>query len=168
MIMRGNNFFLLYLITVAAQILVNNYLNLSQFLFINCLPALILCVPYRIKSPLLLIITFITGFLVDLLAGGMVGLTLLALLPVAFLRNFLFQLILGEDTLDRMETLSSKKHGSFRVSMVLLLLVLLFFIIYVWTDSAGTRPLWFNTVKVLASTAASYIVSLLIVRIAAP
>lgn len=166
--MRDRGFFLIFLIAVAAQILANNFLNLSQFVLVSCLPGLILCVPVRIKTPFLLIITFITGFFVDLLAGGMIGLTLVALLPVAFARNWLFGLILGNDTLSRMESLSVSKQGSNRISIILILMILLYFIIYIWTDSAGTRPFWFNAVKLVSSTLVSYVVCLLVVKIAAP
>lgn len=166
--MRESRFFILFLLIVAAQILINNFLNLSQFVMISFLPALILCVPYRISSPFLLVISFITGFFVDLLAGGMLGLTLVALLPVAFLRNFTLNIVLGEDALSRMDSISLSKHGSTRISLALLILILLFMVIYVWTDAAGTRPAWFILVKVLSSTFVSYIISLLIVKIAAP
>lgn len=166
--MRERNFFLIFLIAVAAQILANNFLNLSQFVVVSCLPGLILCVPTRIKVPFLLIITFVTGFFVDLLAGGMIGLTLVALLPVAFVRNWLLGLVLGSDTLSRMERLSVSKQGSSRISVVLILMILLYFVIFVWTDAAGTRPFWFNAVKLVASSLVSYVVSLFVVKIAAP
>lgn len=166
--MRDSRFFLLFLLTVAVQILISNFLNLSQFVMINLMPALILCIPYRISSPILMLITFIAGFFVDLMAGGVLGLTLVALLPVAFARNIMLNLVLGSDTLSRLDSVSLAKHGSTRISLVLLILLMLFMLIYIWTDAAGTRPVWFLLVKFLCSTIVSYAISLLLVKIAAP
>lgn len=160
--MRDGRFFLLFFLLLVAQILVSNFLNFSQYLFINILPALILCVPIRIKTHWLLIIAFITAFLADFFAGGMLGLTGVALLPVAFLRNGIIRLVFGDEVFSRQEDLSMARQGTLKASLAILLMLTVFLVIYIWVDAAGTRTFWFLTLKFFLSLIASYLVSLLV------
>ena len=55
-----------------------------------------------------------------------------------------------------------------RKLLALLLALLLFLLIYIWADGAGTRPLWFNGLRLAASLTASFLVSLLTLGVLAP
>ena len=57
------------------------------------------------------------------------------------------------------------KNGIARISLVMICSIVLFFGIYVTAECAGTRPSWFCISKIAASTAVSYIVSLVAVNI---
>lgn len=162
--MKEGRFFILFLLMLTAQILVSNYLNFSQLLLINILPALILCVPTRIKGYWLLIIAFATAFLADFFAGGMLGLTATALLPAALLRNGIIRLVFGDELFSRQEDISVARQGVLKASFAILLILSVFFIIFIWVDAAGTRPFWFLLLKFFLSLLASYLVSLLVVE----
>ena len=50
----------------------------------------------------------------------------------------------------------------------MLLSLMIFLVIYIWADGAGTRPLWFNGMRLGASLVASFLVSLLTLGVLAP
>lgn len=164
----NTRFIVLYILLLIAQILIGNFLNLSQFLVINIMPLMILCIPSGVHPIAVLVISFVSGFLVDLFAGGIIGLSLVALLPVAFLRRPLISLSFGGDLIERNEDISLSRHGTLRVSIAILLFLLLFFIIYIPVDSAGMRSFGFNLLKIFLSVVGSYVVSLLCIRFLNP
>lgn len=166
--MKNNKFFLFFSILAIAQILMNNYLNLSQMMSLNVLPVLILCAPLGVSTPILLLISFVTGFIVDFFSTGQLGLTSAALLPVALLRTPVLSLVLGNEIFSRQEDISKARQGALKVSLAVLLALLIFLVAYIWLDSAGTHPFWFNLVKLLISLLASYLVSLLVTNMICP
>ncbi|MCQ2177598.1 MAG: hypothetical protein MJY42_01770 [Bacteroidales bacterium] len=164
----NTRFIILYVLLLIAQILIGNFLNLSQFLVINILPMLVLCIPSGVHPIAVLAITFVSGFVVDLFAGGIIGLSLVALLPVAFLRRPLNRIAFGGDIIERNEDISLSRHGTLKISIAILMFLLVFFIIYIPVDSAGTRSFGFNLLKIFLSTVGSYVVSLLCIRFLNP
>ena len=69
---------LTFLILVACQVLICNYLHLSMYLSLSILPVLIICLPTKITTPVAMIIAFAAGFVVDYTAEGVLGLNSLA------------------------------------------------------------------------------------------
>ena len=166
--MKSSKFFLYFSILAIAQILMNNYLNLSQMMTLTVLPTLILCAPLGITTPILLLIAFGTGFAVDFFSTGQLGLTSAALLPVALLRVPILSLGLGNEIFSRQEDISKARQGALKVSMAVLLALLVYLLVFIWIDSAGTHPFWFNLVKLLLSLLASYLVSLIVTKMICP
>lgn len=166
--MRNTNFFLVYLLLVAAQILICNYFHLTPYVTLSLLPVMILCLPTRISTTVALFIAFATGLTVDFLAEGLIGLNTLALLPVAFLRIPLIKLIFGEDLLSRKEDFTVRKNGIGKVSLAILLVQALFLLLYIWADGAGTRPAWFNLLRFGASLLVGYAAAIIVIDALAP
>lgn len=166
--MKDRGYFLVFVIAVFLQVLVNNFLDLSKYLVICILPTLISLAPLRIRTPFLLIIAFITGFVTDFLSSGILGLTAVSLLPVAFCRDFFYKLFLGKEAFVRQDELSSKKHGFFRVFSLLIPSMLIYFLIFVLADAAGTLPLLFIGLRLLCSMASSLLLSILLIKAIAP
>ena len=83
-------------------------------------------------------------------------------------RTWILRLIFGPDFFERGEDLSYRRLGFWPLLLALTLATLLFMLIYVWADGAGTRPLWFNLVRVLLSTLASTALSLFTVNLFTP
>lgn len=145
--MRKPGFALVYILLLAAQVLLLNFGNFTQYLSIIFLPAMILCLPINQSTTTSMIIAFFSGFAIDFLAGGALGLTSLALVPVAACRKMVILFVFGSELESREENISIKRQGSLRVILACLIVTALFLIIYIAADGAGTRPLWFNTVK---------------------
>jgi len=158
--MRGNRFILIFIVLVAGEILIGNYLNLSQFVLLTFLPTMILCLPQPVSTPWALGIAFATGLAVDFFTGSVLGQTCVALLPVALLRFPLLRLVFGNEMFDRRENLSVRRHGLPGLLLTMLVANTLFLLIFITVDSAGTRPFWFNLVRFLLSLVLAVLISL--------
>ena len=166
--MRKSGFFLAYVLLAVVQMLICNYFNLSPYLMLSILPVMILCLPLRVSTFWALVIAFVTGILVDILSEGVLGLNVLALVPVAFVRKEVIRLIFGGELFARKEDFSMRKNGFGKVTLSIFLVQALFLLVYIWADGAGTRSFQFNAIRFGVSLFAGVVVSLLIVDILAP
>ena len=154
-----------YLILLTVQILFCNYLHLSQYVMVSILPAMILFSDVKLSRASVLCLAFALGFAVDFLSDGVLGLNVLALVPVAFVRDGVIRLVFGEEHFSRGEGISIVRQGIWKVSTAIVMVQALFLLIYIWADGAGTRPLWFCVLRFLASLLAGGVLSLPVARI---
>lgn len=157
--MRKPGFALIYVLCLIAQIILLNYCNFSQYLTVFFLPAMILCLPIKQSVNTSMVIAFLTGFATDFFAGGMLGLTSLALVPVAACRQWIIRLVFGSELLSRGENVSIRKQGVEKVIVACLIVCAIFLLVYIAADGAGTRPLWFNATKWIICLVADTLVS---------
>ena len=151
---------LMYILLVVAQILVCNFINVGQYVMLSILPVIILCMPLTVPTIALMLIAAVVGIAVDWLAEGIVGLNVLALVPVAFIRNPVAGLLFGKDHTERGEGFSLKKNGFTRFSVAILICQAVFLAVYVAADGAGTRPFLFCFIRVMLSLVCGYVISL--------
>ena len=109
--MRINGLTIKYIILVIAQILLWNFCNFTQFLMVVYLPALILFLPIRQSVFKTMMVAFLTGVVVDFFSVSPIGLTSLALVPVAFSRQYVVWLVFGNEVYSRAENLSVERQG---------------------------------------------------------
>ena len=166
--MRKSQFWFVYLLMLVGQVLLSTYFCISPYVMLSILPVMVLCIPTRVGTPVAMLIALASGLLTDWLSDGLLGLNALALVPVAYVRNGLIGLIFGEDLFARGEDFCSRKNGIAGVAIAVLLSQALFVAIYVWADSAGMRPFWFNIARFFASLAAGFLLSLLSSEVLAP
>ena len=166
--MRKAQFYLVFVVLTIVQMLICNYFHLSAYLMLSILPVMVLCLPLRVGTTGAMIIAFVTGLLVDLLAEGMLGINTLALVPVAYARKGVIRLVFGEELFARKEDFSVRKNGFGKVAVAIFIVQALFLLVYIWADSAGTRPFSFNVIRFGVSLIAGWVVSLLIIDILAP
>ena len=102
---------------------------------------------------------------VCLLAEGLLGLNVAALLPVAFCRRGLIRIFLGEDLISRKDGFSIRKNGLGKVSFAQITASAIFLAIYILLDGAGTRPFWFCASKFFASLLCCWILGILVINI---
>lgn len=157
--MKINNYYITFTILVFVQILICNYVNLSPLVTISILPVIILCLPVGCSSLLTMALAFAAGFAVDYLADGLMGLNVLALVPVAFLRRQILSIVFGNGLFARNENLSYHKHGTGRIVLALAMAQSIFLIIYIIADGAGMRPFSFNLLRFITSLFAGCLVS---------
>ena len=162
------NFVLLYILLVAAQMLICNYLHVSPDLMLTLLPVLVLCLPTKVSTAAAMLIAFVTGLSVDLIAEGALGINTVALLPVALLRRSICDFIFGEELVVRGEDFSIRKYGLPKVLFALFLVLALFLVIYLWADGAATRPLLFNLIRFGVSLAAGMLLGIAVVDMLMP
>ncbi|MCR5519161.1 MAG: hypothetical protein K6F21_02410 [Bacteroidales bacterium] len=157
-----------YIILMALQVIFGGLLNLSQYVVVCFLPVMIMSLPITYSTPKVLLIAFVTSLVVDFFTNGVLGLSTIALLPVALTRNFTIQLVFGSELLSRKEDISIHKQGAGKVLLSILLSTSLYFLVFVPVDCAGTRPLSFVTLRILISVAISTAVSYYVAGVLSP
>ena len=163
--MKGQNFGLLYFLVTLAQIILCNFTNLGPYVMLSLLPAMVICVPLTVSTPLCMLLAFATGLSVDWLSEGLVGLNAASLVPVALMRKPLIRFFLGEDLITRSDSFSFRKNGIGKITMLLFIATVLFLGIYIILDGAGTRPVWFNLTRLGVSLACNCILALIVTNI---
>ena len=166
--MRKSGFYLVYALLLIVQMVISNYFHLTPYVMLSILPVMVLCLPIRIPPVGAMAVAFVTGLLVDLFSEGLLGINALALVPVALAPNGILRMIFGGELFARNEDFSVSKNGFGKVAVAILIAQAIFLAVYVWADSAGTRPAWFNALRFGASLAAGFAVSLLVVEPLAP
>lgn len=163
--MKKNKLAVLYIVTLAAQIIVSNTLGFSQYFIINVLPAMIMMLPTSVSSRKALFIAFFSGFAMDVATEGVLGLNVLAIVPVAMLRFPILSLISGSGFEDQSKEISLKSIGYPQMSIILLLTLTLFLLIYFWAEAAGGM---FSLSKLAFSIITGYACSIGVCYILAP
>ena len=154
------SFFWMFVILTVAQMLITNYLHLSYYITLSILPTLILFLPIRIGTVGAMVIAFITGFAVDFFAEGLIGINMLSLVPVAFIRRSLLSLVFGGEIFARQEDPSAGKNGIGAVLLAILLAEALFLAVYILADGAGMHPVWFNLIRFVCSLGVGTVLSM--------
>ena len=157
-----DRYWLIYLLLVAVQIVLGNFLNLGQLIVLCLLPLLVLSLPVKYTTPAVLLISFATGMMVDILTHGIPGLGTVALLPVAAGRLWIIRTVFGSELRARGEDLSVHKQGVPKIALAVLIATALYFAIFVWVDAAGTRSFGFCVLRWLLSTLASTLLEILL------
>jgi hypothetical protein len=163
--MKTQNFGLLFFLMVLGQMILCNFAGFSPYIMLTMLPAMIVCVPLTVSTPLCLLLAFATGLSVDWLSEGLIGINAASLVPVALMRKPLIRFFLGEDLITRSDSFSFRKNGIGKISLVLIVSLLIFLGIYVFLDGAGTRPTWFNLTRMGLSLLCNYVLALIVTNI---
>ena len=163
--MRTQNFATLFFLMVLGQMVLCNFAAFGPYVMLSMLPAMIICVPLAVSTPLCMLIAFATGLSVDWLSEGLIGLNASALIPVALMRKPLIRFFLGEDLIVRSDSFSFKKNGMGKIALVVGMALLIFLAIYVILDGAGTRPFWFNLTRFAVSFACNLVLALIVTNI---
>lgn len=165
--MRKSGFWVAYSLLLVAQILLSNYFLFTPYITLSILPAMVLCISTRIKTPACMLIAFVSGLVVDWLSEGVLGLNAFALVPVALLRSPIVHMVFGEGLFTREEAFTVQSHGFAKVMLTIFMGHALFLAIYIWADGMGFRPLWFSLARFAASLSAGLLVSLLSLNVLA-
>lgn len=161
--MRRTYFGISYILLVIVQMIICNYFQFTPLITLSILPAMVLCIPLTLNTPICMLIAFGTGLAVDWLAEGIIGLNVAALLPVAFARQTVIRIFMGEDIVVRQDSFSFRKNGIEKISIALLVSYAAFFFLYIIFDGAGLRPFWFNLIRFMLSVLLSMVLGLMTV-----
>lgn len=167
--MRANqNFGTLYILLVICQIFLCNYCPLGPYIMLSILPAMVLCMPLNISTPVCMIMAFASGIAVDWLSEGILGLNAAAIVPVALVRKSFITFFLGEDLISRNDMFTFRKNGAGKISAVAVSVYALFLAVYIFLDGAGARPFWFCLARFGASLAANWLLAIPVISILTP
>ena len=166
--MRGQNFWILYILLAVCQIVICNYACLGPYFMLTILPVMVMCIPLSVGTPLCMLIAFLTGLSVDWLSEGLLGINAAALVPVALCRKTFIRVFLGEDIINRKDSFSIRKNGSGKIAVTMAAALVIFLATYVFLDGAGTRPFWFCATRFCKSLAVNLVLSLIVVGVLTP
>lgn len=159
------NYWLIFLLLLVVQVLLGNFLGLGPYIILSLLPILVLSLPIRYGGVAGMLIAFAAAFAVDFFTNGILGLNVLALVPLAWLRPWIISLVFGSEVYARGEDISAQRQGLLKMSLALLISTAIFFAVYVPVDSAGTRSFGFNLLRWLLSTLLSALVQIFLTRL---
>ena len=160
--MKTQNFGLMFFLMVLGQMILCNFAHLGPYIMLSMLPAMIICVPLTVSTPMCMFLAFATGLSVDWLSEGIIGLNAASLVPVAMMRKPLIRFFLGEDLITRSDGFSFRKNGTGKISLLLAVALLIFLTIYVILDGAGTKPTWFAITRIVVSLICNYFLALIV------
>ena len=163
--MKTQNFGLIYFLLILGQMILCNFAGFTPYVMLSMLPAMVICIPLTVSTPMCMFIAFATGLSVDWLSEGLIGINAAALVPVALMRKPLIRFFLGEDLIVRSDNFSIRKNGVGKISLALGVAILIFLGIYIFLDGAGTRPTWFNLTRTGASLVCNYLLALIVTNI---
>lgn len=166
--MKDYKYIIAFVVLTVVQIVLCNFLNLSRFVVLSFLPALVLMLPLRLGNIPMMLLGFALGFLVDFFSTGMLGLTGFALVPVALARNFTVDLLFGDELGTREGELSVSRFGIPKFTLATFILCVLYFLLYVWVDAAGTMGFWSCALRFVLSVLVSTPVCIVIAKILRP
>lgn len=152
-------FLIFSIILLASQILLGGVLELSPYFALALLPVVVLCLPVQWSIVEMMLTAFLLGFLSDFFSTGSLGLECLALVPVAFVRNLILEITMGQGFIDRQEPLSFRRSGPIKMGLAIMMAYAVYFIIFIWVDGAGMRTFWFNAGRFLLSWSASVLIA---------
>lgn len=157
--MRNTYFMVESALLLLVQVLIWNFLNLTPFVVLCFLPTIVLCLPIDTRPVISMLIALLISYLADFFTHGILGLTAVALLPVAYSRRFIIRLVFGSELFARGEDICFSKQGPMKMTLAITFCTVLFFLIYVWVDSAGMRTFGFNALRFFFSSVASILLS---------
>lgn len=160
--MKDKKFILIFCILLLAQILLSNFLDITQYFTLALLPAMMFCLPLTSGTAINLLIAFVAGFIADFFSGGVLGLSAAALLPAVFLRNPVVHIFFDEETYSRMDSLSIGRLGLGRILACCAIMLMVYLAIYIILDGAGTRTLPFNLMRFGISLGGNLLLSIVV------
>lgn len=163
--MKNYRFVILYVVFVVAQIVFCNFFGLSRYVLVSVLPVLILMLPLGWGSIPSMLTAFAMGFAVDFFSNGMLGITSFALVPVALVRRFVVGIVFGAEKSARGEEITVERLGIPKAALAVLMLCTLYFILFVWVDSAGTYGFLAGLFRVVLSVLVSTPVCVAVARL---
>ena len=166
--MKDYKYIIVFVVFTVVQIVLCNFLNLSRFAVLSIMPALVLMLPLRWGDIAMMAAAFVLGVIVDFFSTGMLGLTSLALVPAALARNFTVGLLFGDELGAREGELSVSRFGILKFALATLILCIIYFLLYVWADAAGTQPFWECALRFFLSVLVSTPVCILVAKLLRP
>lgn len=157
-----------YLVLIIAQMLLWNFCNFTPLLVLTFMPVMVLFLPVRRSTPAAMATAFAIGFAVDFLTGTPLGLSSLALVPVALVRRPLMGAVFGPELLERSEEMDFRRYGLGKMAFAALLATALFLIVFIIGDSAGTVPAGVSVAKGFISLLVDWGISLPVAGLLCP
>lgn len=166
--MKRSRFILIFVFLMLVQILLAKYVQFAPVLYFCILPALIMSIPTAREGYFVMVVAFVCGITIDILADGCLGLNAAsAVLCAAFQRQALYFFV-DSDVVDRHYAISFKRYGSIRIMSALAGLTFIYLLMYSFADGVGFLSMGHILGKALLSTLASLPLGAIVVSTLCP
>lgn len=151
---------LFYVIILLIQIVLSGYVNIGPYIYLCCLPLLVLYLPLYQETGVSMIIAFACGLVVDFLCDGIMGLNAAAAVALAAVRKPLYAACFSKDNLERAVIPTIQEAGVLRHINFILVSLAVYFIVYICLDSVGMESLTTTLLRFVLSCAANLVIIL--------
>ena len=156
------NKMLVYFVLLLIQVILSQLIQPVQDWVLTILPVMMLCFPTDWSTLRCMLFAFFSALFVDFFSGGIIGLNVLALVPVAWSRNFFLRKFFNDELVDRGAALSMRKWGFPAVLGLIVLLTALFLLVYIVVDASDQRSLLLEGRTFLLSLVCDTVLALLV------
>jgi rod shape-determining protein MreD len=151
---------LFYVIILALQIVLSGYVNIGPYIYLCCLPLLVIYLPLDQETGVSMIVAFACGLIVDFLCDGIMGLNAAAAVALAAVRKPLYAACFSKDNLERAVIPTIQEAGVLRHINFILVSLAVYFIVYICLDSVGMESLTTTLLRFVLSCAANLVLIL--------
>lgn len=146
----------LYIILIVIiQTIITSFIYTGPYLTVTLLPFVILMMPVNWTTAKTLIAATLSALPVDLFAEGVIGLNTAAILPAVLAREGVIRAFTANDQRDREGMISAEWLGWLRFTVLASAVLIVFLVLYIIFECAGTRPTSFILLKTALSYAAN-------------
>ena len=148
-------------IMVFCQILVSEYVNIWALLYIAVFPQFIILLPPTINRSAYMLIAFVLGLSIDILADGVMGLNAAALTAMAYSRGPILKLIIPKASFENYENhpIIPRTVEPYKLALLSGMMLAVFFTVYVLFDSAASFSFWYTVLKIALCVAVNSIIT---------
>ena len=144
------------------QIVLSGYVNVGPYIYLCCLPLIVIYLPLYQETSLSMLIAFGCGLLMDILCDGIVGLNAAAAVALAALRKPIFAAFFTKDNIERAVIPTIRETGVFRHVNFIFTSLMVFFLVYICLDSVGMESIQTTVLRLVLSCAANLVLILAI------
>lgn len=154
--------FMFFATLLIIQIVLSKYANVGPYIYLCCLPLIVIYLPLYQETFLSMLTAFGCGLAVDVLCDGIVGLNAAASVALAAVRKPLFAAFFTRDNLERAVIPTIHETGVMRHINYIFISLLIYFIVYICLDSVGMESLQTTLLRLVLSCAANLVLVLAI------
>ncbi len=141
---------LLYVMILIIQIIINDFANLGPYLYICCIPLLVIYLPIEQKTAVSLLLAFGLGLLIDILSDGIIGLNAGSAVFLCMCRKPLFKLVFSRDNPDK-RSLPTIRESPDKYIKYVSLSVFIYFLFYILFDGFDIQQWLFSLIRLILS-----------------
>ena len=147
--------FMFFAALLLIQIVLSDYVNVGPYIYLCCLPLIVIYLPLYQETFLSMLIAFGCGLVVDILCDDILGLNAAAAVALAAVRKPLFAAFFTRDNLERGVIPTIRETGIFRHINFIFISLLIYFLVYIGLDSVGMESLQTTLLRLVLSCAAN-------------
>ena len=147
--------FMFFAALLLIQIVLSDYVNVGPYIYLCCLPLIVIYLPLYQETFRSMLIAFGCGLVVDILCDGILGLNAAAAVALAAVRKPLFAAFFTRDNLERGVIPTIRETGIFRHINFIFISLLIYFLVYIGLDSVGMESLQTTLLRLVLSCAAN-------------